>query len=116
MKRIELHTKQRVKAGQEAGYCVRYGLQDALVITNLSFARLAGKARRLSRHIGENNVDGFRYGETEQCNAGLAAVCIETWVFDEEGMTLKSDFFEKGLYHHTIVEKNGRIINRYGVE
>ena len=103
MKRVELHTAQRVKPGHEHDYCVRDGLKAMLVINGGGHAKLAGTARRLSRMIGEEIVDGHLYAETDALERGMAVVYIQTTeVWDGKIESEIYDFFEGGHYARTV--------------
>lgn len=103
MRRVELHTAQRVKPGHEHGYCVRDGLGRGTVDFGGGYARLASKARRLSRHIGEEVVDGIRYSETHSSQKGLAAVYIQTSEYCDGVLEVERfDYFEHGHYARTV--------------
>lgn len=104
MKRVELHTFQKVKDGHEKDYCVRHGLIGACVWQGGGYSKLASKARRLSRQIGNEFADAHHYPATEKRVKGLAAVAIITYEQDDEKTEERWDFFEDGKYSYTIKE------------
>lgn len=102
MRRVELHTFQIAK--KKKGYGIRHGFVCTGVIPCGGYARLSATARRLSKHIGEDMVNGLIYEEKADREKGLAAVCVITYEHDEERTSEKWEFFEDGKFSYTIKE------------
>lgn len=114
MKKIEMHTYQKAK---HKGYNVRHGLICCGVIPCGGYKHLSAVARRKSKSIGLDIVDGFRYDEMADRERGLAAVCVITYEQSAVQVSETWDFFENGKYSYSIKDiwrKGGKYTsNRY---
>jgi hypothetical protein len=89
----EILCQQHVKGGKENEY------QTVLVEHYPSgYKRKVAIAKRLSKHLGEDKVDGFWYCETDKLDKGLAAVCIIIYEHEKGGVlrSITKEYFRNG--------------------
>lgn len=108
MKIVELRLKQKAAEGHEKDYLVSNGLLATYVIRGGGYKKLYKKAQELSKHIGEINVTNgdseYWFLTTESVDYGLAAVCLETFIVNEDCYYVESKYFVDGEHVDTRIE------------
>lgn len=108
MKIVELRLKQKAAKGHEKDYLVSNGLLATNVIRGGGYKKLYKKAQELSKHIGEtivtNGDSEYWFLTTESVDYGLAAVCLETFIVNEDCYYVESKYFVDGEHVDTRIE------------
>lgn len=94
MKRIsEVHCQQHVKGGADDDF------QTVLVdvYCGSGYQRKTKVAKDYSKHLGEENVRGFHFSETDKLDKGLAAVYVIIYETDKSVLqSITKEYYKNG--------------------